>query len=160
MRLPPRLRVLRRDDGMSIAEVMVAMLILAAGSLAVLNLIASAAHNSYRGEQSQVVNDRLQQEIEKIVQLPYDQIALTGLPTDSADTNNPAWRVQGSNYSITQDGTDPAPLVYNGSALYGGGSVSAGAVNPAPTHFTSGDVGGTIYRYVVWRNDPTCPDVT
>jgi hypothetical protein len=154
------LRRLKREDGMSIAEVMIAMLILAAGSLAVLNLITAAAHNSFRGEQSQVVNDRLQQEMEKIVQLPYDQIALTGVPADSTDVNNPAWRVQGSNYSITQDGTQPAPLVYNGTGLYGGGIVSGGQVGPTPTHFTSGDVGGTIYRYVVWRNDPTCPDVT
>ena len=51
-------------------------------------------------------------------------------------------------------------MVYNGTGLYGGGTVSGGQVNPTPTHFTSGDVGGTIYRYVVWRNDPTCPDVT
>ena len=47
--------------------------------------------------------------MEKIVQLPYDQIALTGVPADSTDVNNPAWRVPGSNYSITQDGAQPAP---------------------------------------------------
>ena len=145
---------------MSMAEVMVAMLVLAAGSLAILNLISSAAHSSFRNEQSQVVSDRLQQEMEKIQQLPYEQIALTGLPADSTSTSSPAWRVQGTNYSITHDGTQPAPLVYNGSSLYGGGTVSGGAVDPTPTHFTSGDVGGTVYRYVVWRNDPTCPDST
>jgi len=44
------------------AEVMVAMLILAAGSLAVLNLIGTAAHSSFRNEQSQVVTDRAQSE--------------------------------------------------------------------------------------------------
>jgi hypothetical protein len=153
-------RLVRRQDGMSMAEVMIAMLVLAAGALALLNLISASAHSSFRAEQSQVVSNRLQQEMEKIQQLPYDQIALTGLPADSTDTKNPAWRVQGTSYSITQDGTQPAPLVYNGSALYGGGTVSGGAVSPTPTHFTSGDVGGTIYRYVVWRNDPTCPDST
>jgi hypothetical protein len=153
-------RLSRMQDGMSMAEVMVAMLILAAGSLAILNLISSAAHSSFRNEQSQVVSDRLQQEMERIQQLPYEQIALTGLPADSTSTSSPAWRVQGTNYSITHDGTQPAPLVYNGSSLYGGGTVSGGAVDPTPTHFTSGDVGGTVYRYVVWRNDPTCPDST
>jgi pilin/secretion family protein with methylation motif len=159
------LQRLRGERGFSIAEAMIAMLILAIGALAVLNLITAAAHNSFRGEQSQVVNDRLQQEMEKIVQLPYDQIALTGVPADSSDTTSPAWRVQGNSYSITQNGTQPQPLVYNGSTLYTGGSICdsthpCGAVDPAPTHFTSGDVGGTIYRYVVWRNDPSCPDVT
>ena len=153
-------RLVRREGGMTIAEVMIALLILAGGSLAVLNLITAAAHNSYRSEQSQVVNDRLQQEMEKIVRLSFSRIALTGVPSDSTSTNNPAWRVQGTNYSITQDGTQPLPLVYNGSALQSGGSVSGGIVDPTPIHFTSGDVGGTIYRYVVWRNDPSCSEVT
>src|SRR5581483_10905653 len=153
-------RLARRQDGMSMAEVMIAMLILAAGSLAILNLSGTAAHSSFRNEQSQVVSDRLQSELEKISALPYDQIALTGLPADSTDVNSPAWRVQSTNYAIKQDGTSPQPLVYNGSALYGGGTVSGGTVDPTPTHFTSGDVGGTIYRYVVWLNDPTCPDST
>ena len=29
---------------------------------------------------------------------------------------------------------------------------------PGPTPFTSGDVSGSIYRYVVWRNDESCPE--
>jgi hypothetical protein len=139
---------------------MIAMLILAIGGLAVLGLVSSSAHNSYRGEQSQVVSNRLQQEMEKIRQLPYIQIALTGLPPDSTDTQNPGWRVAGTNYAIAQDGTQPRSLVYNGSSLDAGGTVSAGAVDPGPTPFTSGDVSGKIYRFVVWENDPSCPDVT
>jgi len=145
---------------MSVAEVMVAMLILAAGSLAVLNLMTSAAHSGYRSEQSQVVSDRLQQEMEKIQQLPYDQVALSSVPAPSSNPNSPAFRVQGTNYSMTRDGTQPAPLVINGGALYGGGTVSGGTVSPGPTPFTSGDVSGAIYRYVVWQNDPTCADAT
>ncbi len=140
------------------AEVMIAMLILALGALSVLNLIGAQAHSSYRNEQSQVVSDRLQSELEKIKQLPYSQIALTSLPADSTSTADPAWRVQGSNYAVKEDGTQPEPLVYNGSALYGGGVVSGGAVDPTPTHFTSGDVGGTIHRFVVWENDATCSE--
>jgi len=151
-------RLRHREEGMTIAEVMIAMLILAIGSMAVLNLMTAGAHNSYRGEQSQVVSNRLQQEMEKIQNLPYNQIALTGLPGDSTDPRNPGWRVSGSSYSITQDGSQFRSLVYNGSSLYTGGTVSGGAVDPTPTHFTSGDVGGTIYRYVVWENDPSCSD--
>src|SRR5207248_11105242 len=125
-------------------EVMVAALILVIGSLAVLSLVTASAHNSYRSEQSQVVSNLLQQEMEKIQQLPYDQIALTGVPSDSTDTNNPDWRIQGTSYSITQDGTQPRSLVYNGGSLDGGGTVSGGAVDPGPTAFTSGGVSGEI----------------
>jgi hypothetical protein len=147
--------------GIAMAEVMVAMLILAAGSLAVLNLITAGAHSSYRNEQSQVVSDRLQQEMERILQLPYDKVALTGVPQHSNDTSSPAWRVQGTSYAVQQDGTQPAALVYNGSALNGGGSVcdqahECGNVDPNPTPFTNGDVSGMIYHYVVWQDDPTC----
>jgi Tfp pilus assembly protein PilV len=148
----------RAEDGMTIAEVMIAMLVLAAGSLAVLNLISSAAHSSFRNEQSQVVSNRLQQEMESIEQLPYSQIALTGLPADSTDPNSPASRVSGGNYAIAQNGTNFHALVYNGSGLYPTGTVSGGTVNPTPTPFTSGDVSGTVYRYVVWDNDSTCSD--
>jgi prepilin-type N-terminal cleavage/methylation domain-containing protein len=157
--------MIRRQDGVSMAEVMVAMLILAIGSLAVLNLITASANSSYRNQQTQVVSDRLQQEMERITALPYAKIALTGLPAGSADTSSPASRVQGVNYAVNRNGTGAAPLVYNGSALYNGGSIcdannDCGVVDPTPTPFTTGDVSGTIYRYVVWQNDTTCPDAS
>ena len=158
-------RLARSEAGMSMAEVVIAMLILAAGSLAVLNLITASAHSSYRNEQSQVVSNRLQQEMETIRSFPYDKIALSGLPANSTDPNSPAYRVQGANYAVNRNGTGAAPLVYNGSSLYTGGSVcdtthDCGVINPTPTHFTNGDVSGTVYRYVVWENDPTCPDTS
>jgi type II secretory pathway pseudopilin PulG len=155
-----KLALIRGDDGMTIVEVMVAALILVTGALAVLGMVGTAARGSYRDEQSQVVSNRLQSEMEQILQLPYDRIALTGIPADSNDTNNPAWRIQGTSYAITQDGTNPRALVYNGSSLASGGTVSGGSVSATPTTFASGDVHGTIYRYVVWENDPSCPEVT
>jgi hypothetical protein len=146
---------------MSMAEVMVAMLILAAGSLAVLNLISASAHSSFRNQQTQVVSDRLQQEVERIQHLPYDKIALTEVPAGSTDQSSPALRMQGANYAVSQTGSQPASLVYNGSALYTGGSIcdadhDCGVVDATPTRFTDGNVSGTIYRYVVWQDDPTC----
>jgi hypothetical protein len=139
-------------------EVMVAALVLTLGSLAVLGLVSTQAHNTFRSEQSQVVSNRLQGEMEKIKQLPYSQIALSSLPADTVDTTDPRWRLAGTNFSVTQDGTQTRALVYNGSALVGGGTVSGGTVSPGPDTFTSGDVSGTIYRFIVWENDPSCPE--
>ncbi len=144
-------------------EVVVAALILTLGSLAVLSLVGASARSTYRSEQSQVISDRLQQEMESIKALAdtdYAQVALTGLPADTPNTSSPAWRVSGTNYAIAQNGSQTRPLVYNGSALDGGGTVSGGVINPAPTPFTSGDVSGTIFRYVVWENDPNCPETS
>jgi type II secretory pathway pseudopilin PulG len=160
-RLVRRIRAVRADQrGMTIVEVVVAAMLLTIGSLAVLSLVGASARQNFRSEQSQVVSNRLQQEMEKIKALAdvdYDQVALTGLPTDSTDTRSPAWRVSGLNFAVAQDGTQLRPLVYNGSSLYAGGTVSGGLVDPTPTHFTNGDVGGTIFRYVVWEDDPNCP---
>jgi hypothetical protein len=158
-RQPSRpLNRLRRDDGLTVVEVMVAAMIMIVGGLAVLQLVDAAAHNNYRGEQSQVASNRLQEEIELVKRLPYKQIALTGLPTDTSDPTDPRWRTQGTNFAVTKQGGSPQPLVYNGSALYGGGSVSEGVLDPTPIPFASGDVSGNIYRFVVWENDETCAE--
>jgi hypothetical protein len=138
-------------------EVMVSALLLTLGSLAILGLVSTQAHNTFRSEQSQVVSNRLQGEMEKITQLPYSQIALSSVPADTTDTTDPRWRVSGTSFSATQNGTTLRPIVYNGSALYGGGTVTGGVVSPGPESFASGDVHGTIYRSVVWEDNPSCP---
>ena len=145
------------ESGMTIVEVVVAAVIVVLGSLAVFSLVAASARNNFRAEQSQVANNRLQQEMEKIKQLPYDQVAVTDIPSDTSDVTDPRWRITSASYAIRTDGTLPAPIVYNGSPLFGGGNVTGAAVDPGPTAFTSGDVTGQIYRMVVWENDESCP---
>ena len=139
-------------------EVMVAGLILVIGSLALLSLVDATARTTFRAEQGQVVSDRLQEEIEQIKQLPYEEIALTGLPADTADTKIPSWRVSGTSFATAQNGSGLQPLVYNGSSLYEGGTVDSGAVSPAAEPFQSGDVKGTIYRFITWEDLPSCPE--
>jgi type II secretory pathway pseudopilin PulG len=153
-----RNRLTRPEDGFTMIETMVAALILTLSSLAVLNLVSTQARNTYRGEQSQVVSNRLQAEMERIKQLPYAQIALTGLPADTTTASDPRWRVSGTNYATGQNGTPFRPLVYNGSSLDDGGTVSEGVISPIPEAFSSGDVHGLIYRSVVWEDNPNCGD--
>jgi Tfp pilus assembly protein PilV len=145
-----RLRSLRSERGMTVAEVMIAALILAASSLAVLNLIASGARTNYRAEQSQVVSDRLQSEVEKIKQLAdnenYDRIALSSAPAQSADPNDPAFRVSGADFNVSPSGSQLEPMVIDAAGM-------------APTSsFTSGDVHGTIHRFITWEADSACSD--
>jgi hypothetical protein len=153
-----KLAHLRREDGLTVVEVLVAAVIMIVGGLAVLQVVDSTVRNNYRAEQSQVVSNRLQEEMEKVKQLPFDQIALTGIPADTSDTTDPRWRTSGTNFAVTQQGGSTQPLVYNGGSLYGGGSVEGGTIDPTPIPFTSGDVHGMIYRFVVWDNDDTCSE--
>ena len=150
-------RMLRAQGGMTVVEVMVAAMILVIGSLALLSLVDAGARNTFRAEQSQVVSNRLQSELETIRELPYDQVAMTGVPIPSGDPDDPAWRVSGSSYAVNRAGTDLKPLVTNGSALEDGGTVAGGTISASPEPFESGDVSGAVYRYVVWEDDPSCP---
>jgi hypothetical protein len=143
-----------REDGMTIVEVVVAGLILVAGALGVLGVIDAGNRTVFRAEQSQVVANLLQQEIEKLQQLPYEELALTSLPVHSSDSANPNSRIASTNFFYTgRNGTGLKPLVYNGGSSEGE-TIKGGTVNPGPTSFQVGDLKGTVHRYVVWD---TCP---
>jgi len=148
----------RRDEaGFTVVEVVIAAVILVIGGLAVFSLVSAAIGNNFRTEQSQVVSDQLQQELEKVKQLPYAQVALTSLPTHSTDAANPSFRVSGTQFNVNRTGS-PANfnLVYNGGhSNETGSSVSGGAVAPTDS-FQNGNVSGQIYRYVVWEPATAC----
>lgn len=138
-------------------EVLVAVLVLVIGALATFGLLSDAIRNTARAKGTQVALDRAQQEIEALRSLSNKQLALTATPDASADPLSPNYRVSGGTFALTRRPRGSyANLVVNGGALYGGGSIEGGVVNPGPTSFSSGDVSGKIYRYVVWRNDEKC----
>jgi len=143
-----------REDGMTIVEVVVAGMILVVGALGVLGVVDAATKNTFRAEQSQVVSNLLQAEMEELRQLPYEELALEEVPEQSSDEASPNARVASTTFFYTgRNGTGLKPLVYNGSSNKGD-PVDGGTVDPGPTPFTIGDVKGEIYRYVVWD---TCP---
>lgn len=148
---------------MTLVEVIVAGLLLVISGTAALGVVDTAGRNSFRAQQSQVVSNRLQREIEQVTQLPYQQIALTGLPAASSDTADPNHRVSGTNFAIDKANTTPKALAYNGGSIpQAGGTVSGGTVAPGgpsdpSARLTSGNISGTIYRYVVWDNHARCP---
>lgn len=146
------------QQGFTVIEVVIAALILMIGSLAMLGVVDASTRNNLRAEQSQVVVNQLQAELERIGQLPFAEVAMTAAPATSADPDDPSWRVSGSQFALERSGTDLRPLVVNGSQLAGGGTVTGGTLSPGSTPFQSGDVSGTIRRYVVWINDTKCPE--
>ena len=151
-------RIRNSQAGFTVVEVMVAGMLVVIGSLGVLSIVDASTRNTYRSEQSQVVVNQLQAEMEKIKRIPFTEVALTGTPAHSTDPADPAWRVSGTQFATSPDGTDLRELVVNGGALEEGGTVSGGILSHEPTPFEAGDVNGTIRRYVVWINDPKCPD--
>jgi Tfp pilus assembly protein PilV len=140
-------------------EVVIAMLVLALGSMGILNVVDASTRNNYRIEQSQVVVNVLEGELERIKQLPYEEVALTSLPAHATDQNNPSYRVSSGQFAMAANGTELRPLVVNGTALAGGGTVTGGKLSASPKPFHTGDISGSIQTYVVWVNDASCPEV-
>jgi len=148
-------------------EVLIAMVILTVTALAIATLMNSATHNTFRTEQDQVVVNRLQNELERIRQLPFSQVALTARPPSSTQAGNPGQRVaeDRTHFDLNRNGTNTKPLAYAGGTTPEGQPVGCGAtgqpvcgVNPGPEPFQSGDVTGKIYRYVTYPGVPAnCP---
>jgi type II secretory pathway pseudopilin PulG len=145
---------MRREEGFAIVELLVAVLILATGAIAVLGIFDASTRNTFRAEQTQVAINRAQRELEQIRQLAYQDVALTTTPPASSDSKHPGYRVSGSDFALGWDGTTPSDNAEMVVKNIGG--VTDGSVNPGPTSFTSGDISGKVYRYVVWRDDPNC----
>lgn len=156
------------EDGLTIIEVMVATLVLLTAAFGALQVLISSSQVNYRAEQATVVIERAQAEIEAIRALPFEEVALTAPPAMSTDSSSPASRVSLSctNQSVSlngcfaqnQNGSEEAPLVVEDGLLEEGGMVEGAAISPGPKPFETGDVSGTIHRYVVWENDDNCSD--
>ncbi|MGH2953165.1 MAG: type IV pilus modification PilV family protein [Solirubrobacterales bacterium] len=142
-------RLCRDESGVTIVEAMVAGLLLVIGGLATLQVFDASARNNFRAEESQVVVNRLQAELEELKAVPFAELAMNGNPGGSADENDPRWRVSGSDYALAKNGNNPRPMVID----------PATGFDPGPEPFTTGDISGEIWRFVVWAPDPDCPDV-
>jgi type II secretory pathway pseudopilin PulG len=156
-----KLRTRLSDErGFGLVETLVAFLVLVTGMIAAFQLFDAATRNTYRAEQSQVAINVAQREIEEIRNLDYDEVAMSTTPVFNSDTADPRHRVSGTRFDADNDGS-LSEMVRNGSTLDGGGQIDCGGANApclvsGPENFTSGDVSGQIFRFVVWRNDPTC----
>src|SRR3954465_14226684 len=118
-----------REDGFTIVEVLIAAVILTSPAVASAPLSGSPSHNTFRSEQDQVVVNRLQDELERIRQLPFSQVALTSRPATSNQAGNPARRVStdGTHLDLNRNGTNTKPLAYAGGATPEGAPVGCGA---------------------------------
>jgi type II secretory pathway pseudopilin PulG len=142
-------------------EVLVAILIVSIGAMTTFTLLSAATRNAQRAEASQVALEYAEQELELLRSMEDKKLALTEAPPPAPNPNSPNYRVNSTNstFALSREPRgNYRNLVYNTRPLYGGGHVTGGTVSPGPTAFTSGDVSGKVYRYIVWRNDDKCSE--
>jgi prepilin-type N-terminal cleavage/methylation domain-containing protein len=153
-----QLQRLSREEGFTLIEVLVAAVILVLASMAVFGVLAAATRNAQRAQATQVALDKAQEEIEKLHSIPYDELALFKAPGPSSAPLNPNHRVSGNEFAVRREPLgEKAEMVVAGNFLRGGGEI-VGNVKAGPIRFEEGNVSGKLYRYIVWRNDPTCPE--
>jgi type II secretory pathway pseudopilin PulG len=154
-------RLRREEMGFTIIEVLIATLIVVVGALAAFGMLSDAVQNTARAKSTQVALDLAQQEVEALHSLSNKELALTGVPPHSTDSLVPNYRINSGSGSFAlsrEPLTRYQKLVRNGGEIEGssGKVIEGGVVNPGPTPFVNGDVSGTVYRYIVWRNDTAC----
>ena len=84
-------------------------MLLLIGSLGMLSLVDASTRNTYRAEQSQVVVNQLQPEMEKIKRIPFEEVAMTAAPTHSTDPSRPVVARVGQPVRDVAERHGPAP---------------------------------------------------
>lgn len=153
-RFEKRLAELGGETGLTMVEVLVAAFVLVLGSAATFGILGAATKNAQRAKATQVTLHLAQEELERLHGLPYESLALNALPDASSSPLNPNYRVSAGQFALDRNPPgDYAPLVIDAEK----------GISPE-SEFVSGDpeggsgVTGTVFRYVVWRNDDSCPD--
>jgi prepilin-type N-terminal cleavage/methylation domain-containing protein len=155
------------QQGFTLVEVLVAILILATGMIAAFGVFSSSKRASIVSQRHEVAVHQAQREIEQIRAYKYSEVALDSTPTCGAPSTpdcpanpkHPNQRLQtGSKLRVKPagcggGGTQPCDedIVVD---------ASNGKVKPGPDEFWVGSGGsairGHVYRYVTWR-DENCP---
>jgi prepilin-type N-terminal cleavage/methylation domain-containing protein len=147
------------EAGFTMTEVLVAILIVSIGAMTTFSLLSAATRNAHRAEASQVALEYAEQELELLRSMESEKLAMTAAPPHSSNALSPNNRVLNGTFALTRTPLgNYQNLVINGGSLYGGGEIAGGTISPGPTPFTSGDISGQVYRYIVWRNDEECSE--
>ncbi|HET6570501.1 MAG TPA: hypothetical protein VFG58_03335 [Solirubrobacterales bacterium] len=140
------------EAGLTMIEVLVAAVVLVMGAAATFGIFAAATRNAQRAKASQVALDLAQEEMERLHSIPYEELAVNAMPAPSTNQKSPNYRVSGGLFALKRGNPPQAyfPVDVNSETGFS-----------PESEFFSGDtehggVTGTVYRYVVWRNDPTC----
>jgi prepilin-type N-terminal cleavage/methylation domain-containing protein len=142
-------RLVEREDGFTLVEVLVAAVVLTLGSLAVFTMFASGIRNVQRGRDTQVGISVAQREMEKIHSFKFAEVLMKTAPETSAEAGNPGLRVNSGRTEYNLNRTGAA----NWAKLASAGTGETGTVEPKSETFSVGGTAVTVYRYVVWRKD-------
>jgi prepilin-type N-terminal cleavage/methylation domain-containing protein len=144
------------EEGMTLIEVMVGLLILTIGIMASVQAFIPAQAFTRTSDYLTVESSIAQQELERIEALGYSGAWLSDTPQASSDPNNPGYYVRATTPlgfqwdTLSSSAVEPLCTSAAGCNGIGSGLLSMSAWS-VPT--TSGTKSGKVYRYVTTVDD-------
>jgi prepilin-type N-terminal cleavage/methylation domain-containing protein len=145
------------EDGMTLVEVLVALVLLLVGIMAFIQTLLPVQRFTRTSEFLTVESNVAEQELQRIVALGYVNVGLSTAPSHSSDPNNPNYYVGSSSPATFQYDRDSASNV---ETVCTASTSCSGSLSPGPSSWTSGTKSGSLYRYVTWVNDPCDPNAS
>jgi prepilin-type N-terminal cleavage/methylation domain-containing protein len=162
---------LRAESGMTLIELLAAMVVLAVGVFAVLQTFTASRELANRAEARNAMVAVARGEIQRIESLAWSNIALPSTPTTNAGatTTDPSYYISSgpcagsSNPPATSpcyqwdwsNSSTAEPLAISGSSADTNANPRLWS-NVITTSNSSVRLSGGIYRYITWVNDPNC----
>lgn len=151
------------EQGFTVIEVMVAILVVAVALMGTLQAFISSDHGNLETQETQAVSTAAEQALEQLRAMSYSSLALSSLPIGtgtgnptgdtSGDPEDPDYWVSGTNLVIPNNFSQISSGVLTTVASAGEALIGGGTISPGPTTVSSDGFTVTIYRYVTWVVD-------
>lgn len=176
------------EQGVTLIEVLVAVIVLTVGILALVSSFGSAQKLTLTAERRAALSHLAQREIERLQAVPYEELAMISKPEHSTDERNPDYYVNYSGATCTEPAAEkygcyswnaesPSEAEAIVVASKGtrcpktGTEEGCGVVSASPTgiecsslnpfgscEWSDGRLSGDIYDFVTWHYDVICEE--
>lgn len=151
------------EQGFSLIEVMVAVLVVAVALIGTMQAFISSDHGNLATQETQAVSTAAEQALEQLRAMSYNSLALSSFPIQtgsgnptgdtSGDPEDPDYWINGTNLVIPNNFAQVTSGVLTTVASVGEALIGGGTINPGPVTVSSDGFNVTIYRYVTWVVD-------
>lgn len=144
------------EEGMLLIELMLAAVVLVVAIIGLALGFDSARRLSAVAERQTTAAHRARLEVERVQGLAYSAVAMSAVPTHSADTTNPDYYVASGTSTCATPGTfqyDPNNTSAIETLVC---DASNGQIPATGTAWSDGPLAGMVYDFITWHSDGSC----
>jgi Tfp pilus assembly protein PilE len=164
---------LRREDGMTLVEVLIASFVLVVGVLGVFASYDAARKLTLVAERRATMSHLAQREMERLQAITFSELAMKASPTHASETTNPDYYFDVPSYKCSEEkgegcldwtkeaGKEEERLAVNASGLVEAEPKKSCEETPVGScNWTNGKLSGSVYDFVTWHVDKVCTEKT